>query len=296
MWLKVLYCLAKFNKLLSMTQIPAPRVPSAFEQAIRNFALRLPYNRFGKKVASILLRLAGGGRPSAFEVAVFGTQKAHLHPFDNISEKRVYITPHFWEPAERTRLAALIKAHKGEELTFLDVGGNAGLYTLYVQSLCLARNLRLRAVAVEPDPTMRARLEKNFSLSNIKALILPWAISDVQGELTLNLNQKNRGQNSIEEGFSDGEGLGITVPTQKFEDILIKAGIETPDILKIDIEGAEYRALKVFFEEADQARWPRYMQIEGSPEDRNPEAIQLCLKHGYELLDTTGHNSMLKMP
>lgn len=262
---------------------------------MRNIALRLPYNRFGKKVASVLLRLAGGGRPAAFEVPVFETQKAHLHPFDNISEKRVYITPHFWEPAERERLSALIEAHQGNELVFLDVGGNAGLYTLFVNAECQKRGLALKAVVVEPDPTMRARLENNFRLSGITATILPWAISDERGELLLTLNEKNRGQNSIEEDFAAEDGQQISVPTRKFIDILTEADVQTPDILKIDIEGAEYRTLKAFFEEEAKERWPRYIQIEGSPVRRNPQSIELCMQHGYTLLDTTGHNSMLQL-
>ena len=49
--------------------LPA-RAPTDFEQGVRNLARRLPYNWLSKKLASVLLRFAGGGRPSDQRSAV----------------------------------------------------------------------------------------------------------------------------------------------------------------------------------------------------------------------------------
>lgn len=260
---------------------PIARLAMAAGHALPDIPLRKP-------LASLALRLAGGKSGKSFEVSVFGTERARLHPADNISEKRVFITPQFWETEERAALAARIADHDGHDFVFLDVGGNAGLYTLFVHSVCRARGIALKALVVEPDPQMRARLAANLDLSGIDAPIFPCAAADAPGRLTLALHPKNRGENSIVTG---GEGIEVEVAT--LASLLAEAGVRRVDAMKMDIEGAELMALRGLFEAQPEAPRPAYVQIEGVKGGRNGDAIAYLEARGYALLGATAGNSFL---
>ena len=87
--------------------------PSPAQERVRALARRLPANWCGRKAASLLLGPAGGRSRRAFDVMAFGSQKARLHPYDNICEKRVFLTPQLWDPAERAFLGDVISTFGG---------------------------------------------------------------------------------------------------------------------------------------------------------------------------------------
>jgi FkbM family methyltransferase len=262
--------------------------PGPLAHLARRAGHALPDMPLRKPLASIALRLAGGKTGRSFEVTLFGTERARLHPADNISEKRVFITPQFWEPGERAALSARIATHGGHDFVFLDVGGNAGLYTLFVHSCCRDRGIALKALIVEPDPQMRARLAVNLRLSGIDAQIFPCTAADAPGRLTLSLHPKNRGENSLVSG-----GDGIEVEVRTLASMLAEAGVRRVDAMKMDIEGAEEMALRGLFEATPEAPRPAYVQIEGVKGGRNAEAIAYLETRGYALLGATAGNSFL---
>ena len=273
-----------------MTDLPCPPLTPT-QARLRAAGHRLPHSWLGKRAASVLLRAAGGKTPRAFEVDVFGTQRARLHPFDNISEKRVFITEQFWEAPERAALSDVL-SRCGPRVRFADIGANAGLYTLYVASRCAAAGQTLSAVLVEPDPVMRARAETNLRLSGIAARVLPWAASDETGTLTLTLHTKNRGENSIEAANADPDGERITVETRPLADVFAALG-GAPDVMKIDIEGAEARALRGMIAGYARSDWPRFVQMEGAQGGRNDEAIRHLTDAGYAVVWAGRGNLML---
>ena len=169
--------------------------PPAVNERARAIAHRLPHNWFGRKVASLLLGPAGGRAHRAFDVTVFGTQCVRLHPYDNISEKRVFITPQFWETEERRVLADFIRKGGGE-FAFIDVGANAGLYTLFARSIAYECGRPFRAVCVEPDDTMLTRLRFNLEASGAheEAKVFPVATGAHAGEAAFEINSDNRGE------------------------------------------------------------------------------------------------------
>ena len=274
-----------------MTDLPSPPL-TPFQHRLRALGAMLPRNRAGRFGASVLLRAAGGKRPRAFEVDVFGTKRARLHPFDNISEKRVFITEQFWEAPERAALDAVL-ARCGERVRFADVGANAGLYTLYVASRAEARGQRVDAVLVEPDPTMRSRAAANLALSGIEAAILPWAAAAEAGRLTLTLHSQNRGENSIEAAHADPDGERIDVETRPLGDVFAALG-GAPDVMKIDIEGAEEQAVRGMVEGCDPVLWPSFVQMEGKPGGRNDAAIRRLTGAGYAVSWEGRGNLMLE--
>lgn len=216
--------------------------PTSFQESIRARAARLPDSFIGKRAASLLLRAAGGKSGRAFDVTVFETERARLHPYDNISEKRVYITPQFWEAEERAALAAFIAQGAGP-LRFLDVGANAGLYTLFARSAARASGRGFQAVCVEPSPEMLARLRLNLAASQAgdDAQVFDCAAGASEGADAFSTNERNRGESRL-----GGEG-GRTVRVRPLSAIIEEAGAPLIDAMKIDIEGGEPAALRGLF-------------------------------------------------
>lgn len=269
-----------------MSETPPPFgafAPSPMQQHARRLARRLPYNYFGRKAASLLLGPAGGRSGRAFDVEIFGGQRARLHPGDNICEKRVYLTPQHWDPEERKLLAAAIDAHRDHFFHFLDVGANAGLYTLFARARCLESGVALKAVCVEPDPEMRARLAFNIEASGggDEVKILPYAATAAEGKLRFAVNSASRGLSHIDE-----QG-GLIVEGKTLLAVVEEAGAPRLDAMKIDIEGHEYPALDAFFRDAPRALRPRLLLCETSHEDPALSVKALLLGAGYrELLQT----------
>ena len=273
----------------------AARRPTSFEEKIRQIGHRLPHNIFGHKAASVLLRMAGGKKHIGFDVPVFETEKARLHPSDNICEKRVYITPQFWDLQERQFLQAHINNLPTEEVYFLDVGANAGLYSLFALAACKQTGKSPHIIAVEPDPTMRGRMQYNITASNAdeKVTLLPWAVTGQAEEVTLLLNLKSRGMSHIGPAGDNTEQQSVTVPGHPLLDIYAEKGWPRVDILKIDIEGAEYPALEAFFRDAAPSQKPGLILIEISHQDNEKSAYDLCLANGYEVAFSNSLNAIL---
>ena len=262
--------------------------PSPAQERFRALGARLPANYFGRKAASLLLGPAGGRARRAYDVAVFGSQKARLHPFDNICEKRVYLTPQLWDGEERALLGAAIAKFRGAVFTFVDVGANVGLYTLFARSEAIRAGARLHAVCIEADPEMTARLKFNIEASGAssEAAAFNCAASAAEGEVRFSVNRKSRGLSRI-----DPDGV-TRVKARPLRAILADAGVTRVDAMKIDIEGHEYEALGAFFRDAPQELLPGLMIVETShaSQGRTPEI--LLRDKGYRVLATTPRNTV----
>lgn len=262
--------------------------PSPLQERFRSLARRLPANYFGRKAASLLLGPAGGRAPRSYDVEIFGGQKARLHPFDNICEKRVFLTPQLWDGEERALLGAAIAKSRGGVFTFVDVGANVGLYTLFARAEAIRAGVRLNAVCIEADPEMAARLNFNLAASGASddAAVFNCAASAAEGEMRFSVNRNSRGLSRI-----DPEGE-TRVAARPLRSILADAGIRRIDAMKIDIEGHEFGTLTAFFRDAPQELLPGLMIVETShaDEERSPE--KLLRDKRYRLLRATQRNAV----
>ena len=250
--------------------------PSAFQESARRAARLLPRSYLGRKAASLLLWPAGGRAGRAFDVGVFGSEAARLHPYDNICEKRVFLTPHHWDPVERRILRDRIANHRDGAFFFVDVGANAGLYTLFARSAARAAGAPFRAVCVEPEPEMLRRLAFNIAASGAQAeiAVVAAAATAADGPVRLDVSTQSRGMNKVSaDGSLHADGRTLTR-------IARDAGLQRIDALKIDIEGHEETVLSAFFNEADRSLWPRMILMEIS--HMGDSAAQLVVERGYE--------------
>jgi FkbM family methyltransferase len=265
--------------------------PSPSKARLRALAHRLPTNYFGRKAASLLLGPAGGRAARAYDVTVFASQKARLHPHDNICEKRVYLTPQLWDREERAALGAAIAGHSGRSFHFIDAGANVGLYTLFARSAALLAGANLRAACVEADPEMRARLAFNLAASDAGAevQVFPCALAEAEGTLRFSVNRGSRGESRL-----DAEG-DISVPARPLAAIVAQSGFARIDAMKMDIEGAELATLRAFFAAAPKTLWPRLIVLETSHETESSAASALCAGAGYATRLRTRMNAVLAL-
>jgi FkbM family methyltransferase len=261
--------------------------PGPFAEAVRGFARRMPDNAFFRKTSSVFLGPAGARSGQAFDVTVFDTMKARLHPHDNICEKRVYLTPQHWDPVERARLAKSIASGAGP-FTFVDVGANAGLYSLFAASAARAAARPIRIIAIEPDPVIGERMARNFEFSGVEAEILPCAATAAPGMLAFTVNQRSRGESRIAAGGAE------TVRGEPLFSMLAARGLSSIDAMKVDIEGHEFPALDVFFRDAPRALWPRLLILEVSHDAPPRSARELVLANGYKAIHANRLNAVFE--
>lgn len=257
--------------------------PSAFQQRMREIAARLGGAPLSKSAASLLLRAADGKSGRAFDVAVFGSQRARLHPYDNISEKRVFITPQFWEAEERAALAEEIARGDGA-FWFLDVGANAGLYTLFCRSEAQRARRPFQAICVEPAPVMLARLRFNIEASGAgeEVRIVECAAGEREGVTAFRTDGRNRGESRLDpQGERQAQVRSLAA-------IIDEAGAPRISAMKIDIEGGEAAALKGLFASPGERYRPRFIIMELSHGDA---AAALLTGEGYRESFRTARNA-----
>ena len=272
-----------------MTELFGAQPPSAFQERVRAFASQLPVNYFGRKSASLLLGPAGGRSRQAFDVTVFGSQKARLHPFDNICEKRVYLTPQFWDQAERTFLGDLISGFEGRDFNFVDVGANVGLYALFARAEAMRAGANFKAACIEADPEMAARLRFNIDASNAASEISLFncAASNADATLAFSVNCRSRGLSRVDER---GE---MAVKARRLATIIDEAGFSRIDVMKVDIEGHEFRTMGGFFRDAPPTLHPTAIILETSHEEKEHSAEAIASGAGYRTHFRTARNAVL---
>lgn len=125
----------------------------------------------------------------------------------------------------------------------LDVGAWIGPVALYASPRVA------RVIALEPDPVARGELSANVDANAPNVEILNAAIDNTPGELKLYAAQ---GLGNSETS-SIGQGEAIVVPTITFADLGARAG-EARTVLKVDIEGHEYRVMDALIDFARSRR------------------------------------------
>jgi len=143
--------------------------------------------------------------------------------------------------AELSVLRHVMRLHEyeaaGEPRVIFDLGANAGFATLYFSR----RYPDATIVAVEPDPVTYKRLEHN--VGNLpRVTLLRQAVGDTEGPVRF-FPSKNSVASSLiaREGAEPPvEVTGATVAS-----LMAAAGVGRVDLLKVDIEGAEFAALGV---------------------------------------------------
>jgi FkbM family methyltransferase len=261
--------------------------PNPFDRTVLAATSRLPVGWLGLRSAILLrravtMRLAHDG---ALDVERWGL-RMRLHPRDNGCEKNLLFTPQMFEPEELAAIRAVLAGRGG---TFLDIGANVGLWSLYAASIAP----RATVVAVEPEPGNLARLRFNLAANpDVTVRVVAAALGSASGDLGMVLNNADRGGSRT---VALGERHHLTVPCMTLLELVRQQRLASIDVLKIDVEGSEDRVLEPFFRDAERALWPRLMIIEDTSDVWAIPLFDLLAQAGYRERARTRLNAILAL-
>lgn len=252
---------------------------------------RLCSSDWGGRRLAFALRAVGvralRGRP--LDVEAFGA-RMRLYPGHNVAEKNLLFTPQYFDPDERRFLAARL----GPDFVFIDVGANVGGYALFAAGLGGAG---ARVLAIEPQADIFERLSFNIrqnGFTNVKALEL--AVADRDGEITLFVDDANKGETSMRLVGTRGAGAAVKVPAKALGTIVAEEGLDRIDAVKLDVEGAEDLILETFFRDVPPRHWPRLLVVEDAPGRWAIDLPALIAAQGYGVALKTRTNVVYERP
>jgi FkbM family methyltransferase len=266
-------------------------LPNAYERAVLALTRALPDNWLGLRLAILFRRLAIGRIGEGCRDTTLWGMRLRLYPRRNGCEKNALFTPQMFDTMERRVLADAVR-RKGGAFTFVDIGANVGLYSLY-----LASRGDVRTLAIEPQPGILERLRFHLAANPAaKVDVRSVALSDREGEVTLVLNDSDSGGTHIDK--QDGRrdpGERISVSSKPLLPVLAEAGITSIDALKIDVEGAEDIVLAPFMSDAPASLLPRLILIEDTRGFWTLDLFALLAARGYTEQERSRQNVALRL-
>lgn len=163
-----------------------------------------------------------------------------------------------------------------------DIGANVGLFSIAASELAGAHG---RVFAVEPDPWLSELLRKSAGLNVARGApikVLSVAVMQAPGIAELKIARRGRAANFIEgrepSTQTGGVRATVTVPTASLDWLL--DWWPAPDVLKIDVEGAEASVLQGAVRLLEGARPKILCEVSAA----NCEAVTAALKSARYLL------------
>jgi FkbM family methyltransferase len=205
---------------------------------------RTVVNGVGRIIAPLQFR--GKGRLTYWMGGMAGrlTPEADCHP---VPGARVSVSLNdrigrlMWTGCYELEQVALLRHALDPGMTFVDVGAQIGYFSIIAAALVGAGGA---VYSFEPDPDCFSRLAAN-------SCAYPWvtahksAVADRTGEITFyrSPKQSESGWGAI---FSekDSKRAQLSVRVCALDNWMSVEGIERIDVLKMDVEGAEYRVLE----------------------------------------------------
>lgn len=248
----------------------------------------MPASWLGKRLGFLLRRIAISrlkGNP--VDAESLGA-RFRLYPYNNVCEKRILFSPRDFDETERNLLASRLHPH----FVFLDIGANIGGYALAVAAQA---GPRARILAIEPQPEVFERLIYNIRVNpfgTVKALGV--AVADRDGELTLFLDPRNKGEASVKIVSAD-HARQVRVAARTLLGIAQDERFDHIDAIKLDVEGAEDMILKQFFTQAPTALWPKLIIVERGEDRWSFDLLGFLAERGYAAIGGTRNNHLLEL-
>lgn len=248
--------------------------PHPWQRLLLRFSQNQPVSWIGRRFALILRRLVLSKQTNCIDAEAEGL-RMRVYVIDNVSERKFLFMPQFCDPAER----AYVEEHLSPDGVFLDIGANAGIYTLTAARVYARLGTTGHVLAVEANPTMQARLSFNVAVNGFdpQVRLAPIALSDQTGEVEFTISDSNLG----ESGLNIPGSTKLRVPCKTLADLLRDEGVHKMDGMKIDVEGAEDVILTPFFQEADRELFPGFIIIENSAYRWRSDLLSLLARVGY---------------
>lgn len=183
-------------------------------------------------LSSVVLRTGGGGITCGFKSVPI---KMFVDVHDKTSPAVQALGFHDVEGDYSRKLIQAI----GQCRVFFDVGANAGYYSL----ICSRTNPEAEIYSFEPIPSTFMKFMRNSAL-NMCINIRPYnfGLSDTEGTQEMYFDAGESGAGSLRD-IRGNAPVRETARFMRLDDFVEKYGV-VPDVMKIDVEGAELFVLK----------------------------------------------------
>jgi FkbM family methyltransferase len=222
--------------------------------------------------------------------------KMKLDPYDLVSRKLLEVG--VWEPQSIQAVAD----HLSPNATFIDVGAHIGYYSLKAATI-IGPNGHI--LSIEPNPQTLPKLRGNIEASQADAVSV-WPVACAQSESTLQFfaaPESNTGESSLSKDNASQEGaaaVSYSVQARPLDAIVKEAKLDRIDVIKIDVEGAEFEVLKGAATILDSYRpvlvmelMPNQLKSMGTSMD---EVNRYLVSHGYSLSRQLGNANFEYVP
>ncbi|HEX8639156.1 MAG TPA: FkbM family methyltransferase [Pyrinomonadaceae bacterium] len=197
-----------------------------------------------------------------------------------------------------TEQTAAMLAELGDGKVFFDIGANVGYYTVLA-----SRSVGRAGAVVAFEPVVRnlVFLQRHVNLNNADNVrILPFALSEKSSIASFSLGQNSAmGHLADSNGGNNGKPDNLVyVPTVSLDEIAAKLNL-VPDVMKIDVEGAEMEVFRGGRETLKKAR-PAIFLSTHSPQLRT-DCLSFLREIGYKIEsllpeDADSHEFLAKFP
>jgi FkbM family methyltransferase len=181
----------------------------------------------------------------------------------------------YFNLVESEQTAMMLKEITADKV-FFDIGANIGYYSILASKRVGEKGA---VVAFEPVISNLTFLQRHVELNSAKNVrVLPFALSDKQSIASFSLGQ-NSAMGHLSENGDSAENL-VYVPTITLDEITEKMNL-MPDVMKIDVEGAEMEVFAGATKVLSEAK-PTIFLSTHSPELRR-DCLDFLRKCGYEV-------------
>ncbi|NNM82138.1 MAG: FkbM family methyltransferase [Burkholderiales bacterium] len=218
--------------------------PRLLQPAVRNLAnCDLLQGRLWKYVVLVRRHYAKSEPPLELETTIEGDIRIRTSLSDHIEAQL------FWQGYQEADQGVLemIRKKLPSDGVFIDIGANIGSFTLVAAKIAQHGQVH----AFEPSAHHFSRLSKNVAMNDFGNVSLNRkGLSDQRGSATLFLpsmkgEMNNSGAASLFSCSSEEiNQVREDIELVRLDDYVSEKGIERIDLVKIDIEGAEFDALK----------------------------------------------------
>ena len=208
-----------------------------------------------------------------------------LYPHDNTIESKMIVSSRLREAKELEIISKYIK-NGG---IFLDIGANIGYYSLMAAKLGATK-----IIGIEPNPVVLNRFKENIRFNGFDKKIKTFqlGIGEKIESRDLYLSNVDLGSSSVVGDKNSSDKIRIKLlPLDVF---LKRESIVRVDVMKIDIEGFEDKALFPYFKTLDKKLYPRLILMEDSSKkhwDKN--ILEWLLNNGYNVISRTRGNVLI---
>lgn len=175
-----------------------------------------------------------------------------------------------------------------------DVGANVGVYSAALAPHCES------CIAFEPAGANQSAIPRTLALNSVEAEsdIIGAALANRTGLMEFKLDPRGAtpgaGHGRLADCGSNRQASGRTMVQRAQGDELVRDGtVPAPDVLKVDVEGAEMAVLKGL-ERTFREMPPHLVQVETHSEERHEQVIDELRSRSYDIsVAESGPNGMV---